>query len=103
VILLSPQDLETLRVSVLPGGSLTTTQEGPMLRTLRGLGQEPTKQPNTATSPATVTQPSIPSSALPKLMLLKMMVVVMMMTMKTMMMVITLPSDFAKVKYSKTM
>ena len=89
MILLSPQDLETLRVSVLPGGSLTTTQEGPMLRTLRGLGQEPTKQPNTATSPATVTQPSIPSSALPKLMVVVMMKI---------MMVITMPSDFAKVK-----
>jgi hypothetical protein len=89
VILLSPQALETLRVSVLPGGSLTTTQEGPMLRTLKGLGQGTTKRPNTATSPATVTQPSSPPSALPKLM-----VVVMM----TMMMVITMPSDFAKVK-----
>ena len=89
MILLSPQDLETLRVSVLPGGSLTFTQEGPMLRILKGLGQETTKRPNTATSPATVTQPSSPPSALPKLM-----VVVMM----TMMMVITMPSDFAKVK-----
>lgn len=94
MILLSPQDLETLRVSVLPGGSLTFTQEGPILRILKGLRQETTKQPNTATSPATVTQPSIPPSALPKIMLLKMMVVVMM----TMMMVTTMSFDFAKVK-----